>query len=504
MTGPSTKNLCQSEIRNLQAGSRVGDETLRAKGQKSGRDGLPMSSHKGLDTEELKVLAAYKALLKQCWQQFRDDISKAINQLDSRLFYHSSTEEHTADTGASLGQARINESEARLAQIPETKRQQLLSASERANEANKNLTEFRDQHKLTRPADYSRNLLKHLLIGVSVIALVALLLSFIVRGWDEFLLSVALWLIVTPMIAAVSYALAEAWRGASNNIVLINWAATGTVIVLILLGFAVSLGLGHYRDALSSVPTQSIVADPTDEDGLNDSAAEQSDCSQITSPTTEAICRLRRDALRLEDLYSVFVVIISILSIAAAYRWWYSADDPYFRYGRLSRRSERRMAEWRDVYGPAISRLDRERQALRAGAESAYVDLRTEWESGMRQCDDLYEGWEQALPDIGHACRDSLLAYRTANREARPPAIEPPPHWDDEWDFPLDDEYTLPNREELRGPICTHEEAVTLAKQENANLHAVLDAIDAAHKKSMEQIAELEPKPASFPSNNPA
>ena len=494
----------QSGIKALQADAVVGREALRTKGDQNGRNGRPMSSHNDLDSEELRLLAAYKNLLKDFWQRFREDIAKVIDGLDGRLFFHASGDEHKSTSGSSLGKPRIDEATAKLERIVESKRLALASASEKASESHENLSEFRETHQLHRPADLSRNRKRNLGIAAGAFAALSLVLSFLIRGWDAPLLAAGLWLVACLVIVGLSIVFAEACRAATNHFLKIRWAAYSVIFFLLIpvIG-VVSLGLGHYRDALNSDPDQQLATQADGGESLEPSLPEQIDCSAIESPASEANCRVWRQTFRMEDLYSWLAVILGALLHLGVILMWFTQDDRYFRYGSFSRRSALQGKEWADLSGPVITSLDKEHQSLRASAEAAYVDLRSDWQTGTRRVDELHEGWRQSLAAICNACRDSIVVYRTANREARPPIVGVPPHWNEEWHFPLDDEYSLPRIEDLRGHMCTHEEAIGLAQKESENLNAVLSAIDAAHLKCRGEVDNLQPKPAVYPTSDP-
>ena len=494
-----TVGRVQSGIKALQADAQVGREVLRNKGERNGREGRPMSSLKSLDTIELGVLASYKNFLTECWQRFRKDIGREIDGLDQRLFFHSSTDKQRIEPGTQLGQARIDEAAASLERVVAVKRSELNSASEKANESNENLSEFREHHQLARHADYSRNRRSKLLIAAGVIVSLTLVLSFLIRGFEEALLmTLGLWLVTSIVVSLLSVGFAEALRGATNHLLKLRLPARVLVVLLAFVIIGVSLSFGHYRDALRSASSQQNPGEVANVESQDEPIAEQLDCSAIAAPTGEAMCRLRRYTLGIEDLISWFAFILGVALHVGAIATWHSLDDRYFRYGSVSRRAESRLEKWVEASKPVVERLDNERQSLRASTKAAYVDLRNDWQTRTRKVDELHESWKQSLAAICNACRDSILVYRTANREARPPIVGTPPHWDDEWRFPMDEEYSLPRIDDLRGHLCTHEEAIALGEKEKDNLLAVLSAIDNAYQSCKKEVENLDPQPAVF------
>jgi len=389
---------------------------LEKLGQRRGKAELPASDVTALDDMEQSV---YREISRIA-QLGREQVSRQFEVLTTAqssvaLAGIAAQIETEADRFAIRMVARV-----RAGTIALFNKKRAVADSERG------LKEFKEQHRITRPADYPdasghRRLMAVLAL---VFAVESVFNAFLFAEASEFGL-------VGGFFEAMFISLINIALGFVVGLLILphithsrSLHSAGFLLIAILCGISLlawNLLAGHYRDAVAAF---AVSGDPLSIPRLGGAALDA----------------LASQPLRLEEFKSWMFVILGAIAIIVALTDGYRWDEPYPGYGRRARQNRELVR----AYGELFSRLQDD---LHRTAESgqrrigelvekyrAQLTKAYELHSRARSLEERFRGYLMLLEHVGN---ELLAKYRYANRGAR--STPPPAHFEEPFTLSAED-----------------------------------------------------------------
>jgi hypothetical protein len=391
-------------LRPINTDAIARDERLDAKAADNGRSDLPDSNARQHDAPEQAV--TQKVLSEWGWQG--EAFLNELRAYASRLAQYSIHSEHerlvlkAKDALAKLGAVGIRAE----AELGHRKRSYL--------EAYEELTDFRERHRLKRPArDKSRRWTAFGLMVVLVAFESVLNGLFFAKGANHGILGgvgTALGISVVNVLFAFLLGYGPArWINYRNFVVrafALLLTVAGSVLIVSLHGFAV-----HFREAMVAVGE---------------------DRAFVT-----AVESLLRTPWRVTDLTSLYLFGLGLLFAFGAFWKGCTFEDPYPGYGPMYRREAAAREDYSEHHADLFDELEDIKDDTVADLDSSikqipiFPQLAEKVRSERAALTERFKAYETSV----EAAANQLLAlYRTANRKAR--KKPPPAYFDELWKLP--------------------------------------------------------------------
>ena len=431
---------------------------LKKNGRHRGRQELPSSDSPRLDTPETEVIAHCEDLFTGRLTEY----NKHRTTFEARM--------RTPD-GAVLAEADIEQACLDMKEAVEEERLELESSATVAQQAIRDLHEFKRNEKLTRDADYpeSRMLQVGILLGLVVVetGINGLFFGANVAGGIFAGITYAVLISVVNVIGLGLLA-AVTWRMTKHRDPLQKMTGWTSLALITVAAIGWNLLVGHYREALAvDYPPEpdaisSVAEAETGEPGIEACwrGPDEADADQ------EALCLFAYSQWRLGGFYSYMLLLIGLLAwLLGAYEW-FRQEDPYPGYSKLARK--RRKAEQRlsDDHAELLETLKERHDEAQRQLLRGFTDPVDSHRLAMNAFADLkrrHRDFRDFKKSLEASVRGALDIYRTNNGEMR--TTPEPRVWETSWAG----DWRLPDPPDP-SPIVAEDEAVSRSSAERSRL----------------------------------
>jgi hypothetical protein len=186
-----------------------------------------------------------------------------------------------------------------------------------------------------------------------------------------------------------------------------------------------NFGIAHYRTAL-------VAGDPA-------------------SAFNRAIASFRTNPLQIGSYESSMLLIIGVAFALIAFVDGYGIDGPYPGYGRLARRRDLSLENFREIKTErteALQKLKDEKLAIVDESATRVERRRLEFQEMRERSRMLTKQFEQYLNRLEQIANELLQTYREANRSVRQSPV--PPHFLTRW---------IMQKPDFEGPVLVDRQA---------------------------------------------
>jgi hypothetical protein len=375
---------------------------LKAEGERRGKENLPSSDEVRLDEVEQRIVSAIETLKTASYETY----------MENREAYAATLRAMVSRPLQAAVLIAPSDARAEFERAVREGRDELYSIQNFVVDVSKEFENFRNKHHIDRTPDYPDSRFLHW----GVIALLILIEAgantfFFAQGTD--------FGIVGGFVLAVLAAAANVLIGLGVGYQPFRWKTSRSwglktlgyalTILYIPLMLVLNLGVAHYRTALV-LSTDSSAA------------------FQI------AVHRLSRTPLQIGSFESLMLLIVGIFFSLIAFADGYHLDDPYPGYGRLARRREACLEQFRDAKADFIDSLKDSKDAmLQEVQENSTIVERRRLDFGevREKLESLEKQFKQYLDLLEQVGNEVLKTYREANQNAR--TTPRPAHFTDLW-----------------------------------------------------------------------
>ena len=375
-------------------------------GRKSGELNLPSTDSNELDSCEEKIRSWINRRGRVC----RQNVSRHLSDLERQLSDMENDQE--LDTLQQKVLEIKEDAGLKLELKAQGGRNTLHEHETAVSEANRDFARFRTEAGLTRLADYSGRRGAYWIIGIGflieTVLNATLLMEVNVFGFLGSIVQMGFISAVNILMLAWAMGGLLRWRNSRlSKRKYMSWAG---IIFLIPLDLSFNILVGHFRDSMQQVMSDTSV--------------------NIYALGGDALARMLEGPFGFEAFQSFFLALIGFLFFAVASWKWYQRDDIYPDYGRRDREMKRLERMYIKMYEKAhrnlenkfkdyISKLEDKRHILEI-KQSKWREISLR---GRKLVDEYPINLQQYQNDLDHL----LSVYRSANKEQR--TEQPPGHF---------------------------------------------------------------------------
>jgi hypothetical protein len=368
-------------------------------GEKNGKANIPSPDSRDLDSAEQAIVDHVSSYIQDYYQDYIKEGQTYIGRT-------------AGGNQAAVPEQMLTEAKNAIVEFEVTAKQivaDLHTARGRAVENEAEVTRFRTEHRLQRPAirTDANWIFAAGFIGIILLAEMILNGYFLSKGSQLGLLGGVLEALIIALINVTIAGMVG--RLAMPNMHHRNWLRklSGTIIFLAYLGaiFGFNLAVGHYRDAVATNPFEGAIL---------------------------AGRSLRAHPLGIEDLSSWALVLMGCLFSVMALLKLYWMDDPYPGYGERHRAWIDAAEDYNDAHADGIDQLRELMENTRMKLADMVNQVSAEQNERIQAiaaATGARAGMRKFIEDCQRAGNLLLKTYRDANVMAR--TQPPPPRFND-------------------------------------------------------------------------
>jgi len=283
-------------------------------------------------------------------------------------------------------------------------------------EAHKYLEAFKDEHNIKRPAQYPKSKFYQIAIICVLITVESLInMNFFKLGEELGLLAGFLDALIVSLVN-IGVGLLFGWKVMplkNHKNLLLKFLGYGGFIVYLVFVLVFNVVVAHYRIAM---------------------------IGQSGTATKDAIFTFLNSPFKIEDLMSWILILLGIVFSFFAFSDGYSMDDPFPKYGALSRNKQELQDEYMEQIHLLYSEIDKIKdQTLKEISALLYQidNRRTELRTIITYATQIINKYRKHIDYLEQCCRQLLSCYRDSNLQYR---TEPAPRrFIENWHFNNED-----------------------------------------------------------------
>lgn len=384
ITAPMDDPFIQIDIKKIASALK-----LEQRGRENGALNLPPSDSQTLDVVETEIVSEIGQLAATA----HVDATNQIRTYEQRLAQLDLSGNLSSISGAS--RTAVGEFKTKALEL----QNRITQFREDVGRSYRELSEFRKEHKLFRPAHDAPPLV--LTVGGILLSLIVetLLNSALLRvnddfGWVGGIVAAAL-VSITNVLVLGAIAGKAAWRLLNKQSVMGRALGLALSSLWLMALIAWNLVAAHYRDLK---------------------------VTGIDRPEYEAIRYTLNAPVHFESIYSIVLFAVGIgLGVLGAISF-YHMDDPYPGYGAVSRRHRTRLEDYTAEVTSSIDELRSIRDDAIDDAEQAKLAINRDYRaytSIVSHRNSFAHRYRQYAEQLDQAANTLLQQYRVANLKAR-------------------------------------------------------------------------------------
>ena len=410
-----------------------------------GAKGLPAPDATDPDLNESKFYAKAISQLNKIGESITPKITaqtKRVAEISSKLESVRATVDslHNRTSLHAQIDSRLKQS---LGSMVDAKKSQLLRDAE--------LSAFKLSNSIYHPATYPTDMAKHMSWVVITLAIETLVNAAFFAGANSLLVGALVALAVSTVNLGIAFIAGIFFRGKNSvhpSIRFQGWLIF--TIAWILLGF-INLLTACVRSASAELLAKKLGSDPI--------AAIFSNQTEAFALAKDNIAGILQGHFPFSDLSGLILLFVGLLAAVIGMWKGYAADDPYPKYGALTRSSVAANKLYSDqedsLKSDAQSVADKPIKEI-VDARQTINSLKQQIGSVRKDATDVRNDWQQRVAQLTHEFESIIDVYRKSVKAVKP---NPPPAY-------FDEVATLPENQSLSNNLTDLDSQTTKAQSE--------------------------------------